>query len=297
MKCGNFYTLTFFFFLHAFTISAQVAIKVAPDRYRILIGEPVTLSINGYFPLGVEVTWNLPDSLPHFEYLEKGKIDTIESIDGKKITQTIKITSFDSGRWEIPSFRFMVGNKAYYSDTVMVDVAFTPFDPDADYRDIKDIEDAGSQKLNYIPWIIGIGTIICFAVIYLLSKKKPAVITATQAEAAFTAFEEAMRAMAELRKKGWPANGEVKLYYTLLNQILREFLSRKLKIPTQDKTNEELIVELKQLDLPSNLIQQIAQALRMSDFVKFAKYQPAMIDNQNNYNIIESAIKMVNNIH
>lgn len=297
MKCGRFIIIFFLIVLYNKATRAQVAIKATPDRYQILIGEPITVTLTGYFPLGVSINWNLPDSLPHFEYLDKGRADTVESIDGKKITQTIRITSFDSGKWEIPSIRIVAGNKSYYSDTVMIDIGYTPFNPEADYRDIKDIEEAKDETLKWVPWIIGAVSLICLIAAILLLRRKPKVVAADPPVVSrFSPYEEAMLAMAELRKKGWPQNGEVKAYYTRLNDILRQFVSKKLKIRTEDKTNEELIRELRQLNIPVTSMQQITDALRMSDFVKFAKYQPGSKENQDNYNIIETALKIVNNI-
>lgn len=179
----------------------------------------------------------------------------------------------------------------------MIDVGYTPFNPEADYRDIKDIEETKDETLKWIPWIIGIGSLVClFVSVFLLRRKPDLTVLPVPVSIKFTAFEEAMRAMAELKKNGWPLNGEVKAYYTRLNEILREFVSKKLKIRTEHKTNEEFIRELRQLNMPAEAMLQITEALRISDFVKFAKYQPGSKENQDNYHIIETAIKIVNNI-
>src|SRR5688572_3934079 len=116
-------------------VVGQVAIRSSVDRNSIVIGEPITVRVDGYFPLGVNINWKLPDSIPHFDYLHLGKADTVESIDGKKISQVLKVTSFDSGLWELPPFAMVVNNQEYYSDSLMINVGFAAFDPAADYRD------------------------------------------------------------------------------------------------------------------------------------------------------------------
>lgn len=103
-----------------------------------------------------------------------------------------------------------------------------------------------------------------------------------------------MQALQELQKKGMAQNGQIKWYYTELNDILRIFVSRKLNIATMERTNEELILQLRQLNLSRDSFTQLAQALRMSDYVKFAKYQPGAADNQKNHEIIQSAIQTLN---
>src|SRR5688572_23584002 len=222
----------------------QVAIRSSVDRNDILIGEPITVTLDAYFPLGVAINWKLPDTIPHFDYLERGKADTVESVDGKKISQVLTITSFDSGKWELPPFQIVVNNQAYYSDSLMINVAFAAFDPAADYRDIKDIFDVAANNISSIPWIVGTATLICIAlVIYLFWRKREKEVVVKQPAPLIGPYEEAMQALELLKMNGWPANGEVKNYYTRLNEILRKFIFRKLNISTQEKTNEELLQE------------------------------------------------------
>ncbi len=46
------------------------------------------------------------------------------------------------------------------------------------------------------------------------------------------------------------------------------------------KTTDDLVLQLKQIGLERNQFDNIAQALRLSDFVKFAKYKPSIEDNE-----------------
>ena len=275
---------------------AQVYVKASVDKNVILIGEPVNLTLEAYIPLGERITWFPLDTIPHFEFLEKRKADTIESIEGKKITQLLTITSFDSGQWEIPQLELKVSRQSYYTDTLLISVAFAPMDPAEDYRDIKDIIQVINPDTKYIPWVIAALVFIALGVLaYILSKKRKAVVVEKKPVPALSPYDEAMNALAALRKKGLPQNGQVKWYYTELNDILRIFVLRKLSIATMERTNEELIIQLRSLNLSNEKFSQLAQALRMSDFVKFAKYQPGNDDNQRNFEIIHSAIQTLNN--
>jgi len=189
-----------------------------------------------------------------------------------------------------------VAKQSYYTDTLLIDVGFTPFDRQADYRDIKDIIDVNNPNTRYIPWIIGAAVLLSLAlVIYILRQRKPGILQEQKELTKLSPFEEAMQALAALRQKGLPQNGQVKWYYTELNDILRVFVSRKLNIASMERTNEELILQLRELNLSKDSFSQLAQALRMSDYVKFAKYQPGTEDNQKNYEIIQSAIQTLNN--
>lgn len=297
MKAARYILFFLMLVTFAFVTTAQVAIRSNVDRNNILIGEPITVTLDGYFPLGVNINWKLPDTIPHFDYLELGKPDTVESIDGKKITQVLTITSFDSGQWELPPFVLVVNNQPYYSDSLMINVAFAAFDPSADYRDIKDIFDVAAPNVSSIPWIVGIATLLCIAIVaYLLWRKKRKIVHVQPRVPLTGPYEEAMKALDTLKVNGWPSNGEVKNYYTSLNEILRRFIFRKLNISTREKTNEELLQELRSLNIPAESYAGIVTALRMTDFVKFAKYQPQTEDNKNNFTIIQSAIRIVNNL-
>lgn len=290
------YIVTIFFFLATCSlITAQVYVKSSVDKNRIVIGEPINLTLEAYIPLGQQITWFPLDTIPHFEFLKKLPPDTVESIEGKKITQVLAITSFDSGQWEIPQLELKVLKQSYYTDTVLVDVGFTPFDREADYRDIKDILEVNNPNTKYIPWIIAAFVLISIAVVvYFLRRREPVIAQSRKEPQKLSPYEEAMKALADLRKQGLPQNGQVKWYYTELNDILRIFVFRKLSIATMERTNEELILQLRQLNLSRDSFSQLAQALRMSDFVKFAKYQPDAGDNEKNYEIIQSAIQTLN---
>src|SRR5215831_8681803 len=186
-------------------IEAQVLAKASIDRDHILIGEPVKLSLDVRLPLGEEVKWFLLDSIPHFEFLDKGNLDTSEDVDGKKMSQVLTITSFDSGHWQLPAFVLMAGNKKYSTDTIGIDVSYSAFKPEEDYHDIKDIaEVARPAWLKYIPWIIGLATLIAAGLLfYLLKRLKKADVSEEVIVSKLSPYEEAIQALQELRKKGW----------------------------------------------------------------------------------------------
>ena len=279
-------------------VQSQVLTRASVNRDRILIGEPIELTLDVRAPLGQSIEWFNLDSIPHFEYLNVSNADTTESIDGKKILQVLTITSFDSGRQVIPPLAIEINGKTYYTDTIGIEVAYMPFDPSQDYRDIKEIvEVAPPWWLKYIPWAVGLVTLVAIVlIVYLFTRKKKAVTIEQPVYSKLSPYEEALLALEELQKKGWMQNGEIKLFYSRLNDILRVFVLRKLNIATLEKTNEELIGQLKQLSIDRDSFARLAEALRMADFVKFARYQPDENDNRKNFTIIQSAITTLNNI-
>lgn len=192
-------------------LNAQVNVRATVNRDNILIGEPFSLTVEAYMPLGSSISWFNSDTMPHFEVTDRSVIDTAENIDGKKITQVLNLTSFDSGRWQIPPFEIVVAGQSFYTDSIPVNVTFTPFDPKEDYRDIKDIIEVKNPSVRYIPWIIaGLTVLSLSALAYFMRKKKPLVRDVKiAAEAALSPYEEAVTALNALGKK-LPAEGEEK---------------------------------------------------------------------------------------
>jgi hypothetical protein len=296
MKHGGTYILVFIFSIFTCALSAQVNIKAGVSRDKILIGETVSLTIDAYVPIGAEVSWFPSDSIEHFEVIKRSPADTVANIDGKKITQVLTITSFDSGRWTIPPFEVTVGGKPYYSDSLSIDVAFISFDPREDYHDIKDIIVVEDPALKYIPWIIFAVSLVSLALLVFLCRRmtKVPVRFVKNNITSISAYEEAMNALEELKKKGAP-DGNEKIYYTEMNDILRKYVSGKFGISTFERTNEELILQLTAMNLPQKPFSSLIQSLRMSDFVKFAKYRPSEEDNIHNLDIVRSSIDLLNN--
>ncbi len=275
-----------------------VSVKASINKNKILIGEPIQLTIESTVPSNAEVAWVAEDSITHFDFVQKGKIDSLIKGDQKSFRQDVIITSFDSGTQVLPRLSLSVNGVAYLTDSAIVEVGYSKFDPQKDYHDIKDIVDVENPNAKYIPWIVVAITLLSIAlVVYFIQKKKGTKEMEKQmAISKLTPYEEAIKSLEELKQQKLTQNNQTKLYYTRLNDILRQFVLRKLQIASMVKTNDELILQLKQLNISNEQFTQLAQALRMSDFVKFAKYLPGENDNEKNYSIIHSSVELLNKI-
>jgi len=230
------------------------------------------------------------DSIPHFEILERKKIDTIDNNEGIKLSQSFTLTSFDSGHWVIPSFE-LTGDKPLFTDTIPVNVGFSPFDPKQDYHDIKDIIEVHVQekKKQDWYWYIAASVLLLGTIIYLLvrKKKKPA-----PKPKLIDPFKEAKLELEKLQKE----NLSSKLFYTKLVDIFRLYVSGRRGIASLQKTTDDLVVQLRLLKLSEEDFSQLAQTLRMSDFVKFAKYEPNEADKANSFKTIKSSIDKIESL-
>lgn len=275
------------------SLEAQVNFRAVANRDSILIGEPISVTFEAYVPLGSKLNWFVDDSIPHFIITERSAIDTLENIDGKKIAQTLVITSFDSGRWQIPGIEILVDGQSFYCDSIPVKVGFTPFNPEEDYRDIRDIIELVNPSVKYIPFALVVLAIISLAILlYFMLKRKPSQAIAEHVLPVLSPYEEAMTAIKELGNNR-QTGGEEKKYYSDLNDILRKYVTRQFGIATFERTNEELILHLSELNFSKDAFISLTQCLRMSDFVKFAKYRPSPLDNEKNLDTVRTSIEIL----
>ena len=278
-----------FFCLVAFPSIAQVKVKASVDRTTILVGEPIKFTLQATAPKGATLSWFKTDSIPHFEIIEKGRLDSIEDANGKTYQQQMTITSYDSGYWAIPAFVMRDGKKRVRTDTFAINVTYSPSDPARDYHDIKEIIEV-DEPTNYLMWIIGgLGLLLLATAAYFYFRKKKPEAVKKEPLSKLSPFDEAMESLQQVSKL-MADDEKVKQYFTGLNDTLRIYLKRKLGIATLEKTNEELILQLRKTRLSDKEFTTIAQSLRMSDFVKFAKYVPQQIDRREALDVVKQTI-------
>jgi hypothetical protein len=265
------------------------------DRTKILIGEPIQLMLEATVTGNAPLTWPSLDSLPHFEFVEKGPVDSTVRSGDRYYRQYLTVTSFDSGYHALPRLLFIVGNKRAFTDSVRVEVDFSKFDPKQDYHDIRDIIDVPNPYVKWIAWVVGAVTLVSLLLLIWLVGKRRLLLkgegVSEPGRPLLSPYEQAVRQLDELAlQKAWE-NGPVKTYYTQLNDILRLYVLRRLGIATLAETNEELIRGLRRVGLSDQAYSSLAETLRMSDFVKFAKYVPGPIDNEHHFRVIRSAVE------
>lgn len=267
----------------------KINIKASADKRQILIGEQILLTFEAEIPEHEAISFFSFDTLPHFEILEKQKIDTSNTITGTVLRQLVRITSFDSGHWVIPSLQF---NEELSSDSIPIDVSFSsPFDSSQAYHDIKDVLDVKVEEQRQTWWLYAAagGLLLLILLVWVLTRKKKPV--KEQAAAEVNPYDEAMQALDKL-DSGSP---DIKQYYSALVDIFRLYISRKKGISSLQKTTDDLVVQLKTLSMRKDEFDRLAQSLRLSDFVKFAKYLPAPADNKSTLETIRASIKTIEN--
>ena len=262
---------------------SKTTVNATVDKNRIFIGERIRLTLRADIPENEPIRFFVIDTIPHFE-LDRQRIDTSYTSEGTALKQVISITSFDSGHWVIPALS--LGEKIT-TDTLPIDVVFSPMDSSQAYHDIKDIIEvnpAAEEKKWWLWYAIGGGTLlVIILLIYLLRKKKPVVEAAAPV---IDPYQEAMEQLDRLRRDKL----DQKQYYSRLVDIFRMYVFRKKDIHSLQKTTDDLVIQLRGIQISKEQFEKLSQALRLSDFVKFAKYVPSAEDNTIVFEAIKKAI-------
>lgn len=269
------------------SIPSGISADITADRQAILIGEPMRLTLTVRTSTGHALFPEIPDSLPHFEILSKSKIDTVVDKNLMQLQQIIVLTSFDSGRWVIPAFDLPGTN--IVTDSLDVDVQFIPMKPGDQVRDIKGIIPVSA----YIPWWAFFASgalliVLIFLLIRTLTRKKRKEEEAALAE---PPYEEAMQALGTLQMP--VASADIKPYYSRLDEILKRYLARAYGWKALQFTTTDLLLKLQDvLDDPGER-SALAEALRMEDAVKFARFFPGNEAHQRSMDQVRKAIDIL----
>jgi len=276
-------------------------VKTAVDKTDILIGEQIKYKVSATFPAGVfKVNWfTVPDSVPHFEIVDRSKIDTTTTNSNTLLEQTITLTSFDSGRWNTPALRINFDPVKddttinIFTDSIPVNVGYAPADSTNELRDIKPIMEVTVK--SYLWYYIGGGIILLLVIAYMLwryfknRKKEPAPISSSK----LTPYDEAIQNLDKLKQLNLQNPEDIKQYHARLSAIFKWYISRKQRVSIMNKTTGDVLVHLAQNNLPKDIVTQTATALRCGDAVKFAKYLPVASESEACFNEIKETINFI----
>ncbi len=287
-----------FTFSHYFCFAQAISTTV--DKRDILIGEQITYNLNIDLPSAdYKIDINIPDSLEHFDFIEK-TAGVITYTNGKYAwEQKIIFTSFDSGSYAFPSFPFRINHLNTVSenlstDSILINVGYMPIDKEGNPRDIKTILEV--EYFNWL-WVIIAAMVLAFLIFlfflirYLRKNKKqlPALHN-------HNAFKEAMQALEQLRNANESASIPVKEYHTKLADVLKVYYSKATRQNVLNKTTEEILTKLKAHQLNAETALHTSEALQTGDATKFAKYHPTFTENELALNYLKNTIEEIENL-
>lgn len=287
--------LAVFFLMLANLLQAQeVRVKATANKDHILVGEPVLLQLEAESQADASFEWFNLDSIPHFEFIDKGKIDTLPGSMGKMFHQALTVTSYDSGSQVFPQMAITLNNRRFVTDSIKIEVSYSAADPNQPYHDIREIVEVPEMEPLYVNYIIAVLTIIAIVALVLLLRKKGKVVPDYQPNGGqqLSPFEKAVTALTSMAREYTYNDGRFKQYCIQLNDIFRNYCREEKIGASPDSNNSVLVTDLKPRMLNDDLVK-LAQALRLVDAVKFAKYRPAEAEYEQVYQVIRTTIDKI----
>mgnify|MGYP006962708094 CR=1 FL=1 len=290
---------------HMQAFAQQPRVEVHTDSSQILIGSQFHLYLDITLPSSYRLQgYALPDSFNHIEVVHRGQADTTSAGGQWLYHQVLTLTSFDSGRWQIPSFPVVLASSRpndtshliLQTDSLWIGVQTVPVDTSKPFMPIKDIRRVKLTWLDVLPYVLlGIAwVLLVLGIIYVLRHRKRKAVPAVIQQPLQPPYEEAMAQLKQWQAEQPWTKMQMKEYFTRLTDVLRRYVERAFEIPAMEITSGEL---LEQIDKHPILREHRAvweEILSEADRVKFARWpsSPEMAAH-----CLEKAIQVVEVTH
>jgi hypothetical protein len=300
------YNLLLLLFLTCFSINAG-AQNIKPEaklqQYTIRIGDQTRFFLSVHQPVKEHINFpNLTDTLTgKVQIININKPDTAFDANDKSqatITESYTITSFDAGTYKIPSYSFGSAGGVLKSNELTLQVQTVKVDTT---KGIYDIKQPIKVSYTFVDWfkdnwywviipLLLIVAVIGF-IVYLKNRPKPQPIVKV-VKPTVPAHIIALGKLTEIQGKKLWQQEQTKQYYIELSDVLREYLENRYHLKTHEKTTDEILSDLKRIEIADENKGMLKQILVLSDLVKFAKEKPLPVENEQT---LEQAINFVKN--
>lgn len=299
--------LCFLTTLFSLSNAQEIEVTAAFDSTRIYIGDQINYTVTVTQPSDVRLNvQQLKDTLcSNIEIVSGPFTDSIIMQDNMlKTVNRYLVTSFDSGFYEAPpvyaELKSETGIKRFYSEYSPLEVMRVQITPpdSAEIFDIVEPYGAPVTLGEILPWalLVIIIAVVIWGIVriirkYWKTKEEPEVIVNPD-----PAHVIAFRDLEKLREEQLWQKGKLKLYYTRLTEILRQYLEDRYGVYSLEMTTTETLSALLLTGFKKNgLYTSLKTILEGSDLVKFAKYKPDPVENdvhfQNSWAFVEATME------
>ncbi|MFN8277160.1 MAG: hypothetical protein U0T84_06740 [Chitinophagales bacterium] len=254
-----------------------------PDSNHVEIGDWLKLHLVVRTAPGTSVQFPpfAGDTLGRLDIVSKSNIDTATANGQWVLTQQLEVAAYDSGIFQVPPVTiYAVAQQQADSVTTEAFEILTstlPVDTAKPFRPIKAPLEVPYTWHEFLPWMIGVAIWIAALLIglwfYDRYKKKKAEAPKRQ-KPKEPAHIWALRELRQLEStRLWQEDS--KQYHSKLTDILRLYLEYRFDYYAMEATTEEIGRKLNALNIGIDPQSQLMEVLRLADFVKFAKLNPA----------------------
>ena len=270
--------------------SQAITVSAALDSSIMKIGEQRKIALEVKQPHSAVVyfpTINGNDTLAQgIEILKITPPDTLKSNNALTIKQEYFITSFDTGRYVLPPFVFKSKTQSYTTEQLYLDVI--TYDEDLTNAKLTGMAENYDPPFNWVRFLLYLSIVLGIlglgALIYYIYKVVQEMKNNQIEEEIFVdnrlPHEIALEELEKIKSDKLWQKGEVKVYYTVLTDTLRDYFTRRFNIPAMEMTSSEIIRSLKYEHDAVDAIERVREIFDISDMVKFAKMEPSQEDNE-----------------
>jgi len=285
------YIVTLVLVFISMNIKSQIQVHAVLDSNKIRVGEQVKLDLYLTYDASkqktIDVLWpEIEDTIrKEIEVLSVSKIDTtIPNKNQPTILQQrvqLTITSFDSGYYAIPPFKFILNNDTsnpLLTEALLLEVHTVPTDTAlANVKDIKPPFDEPFDWKWYLPyayWGLAILAAIILIIIIIKKWKKKPVEIIIEEKPKIPAHITALQTLQKIKEEAIWKENKVKEYYSEIADAIRLYIEERFNVNALELTSDEIIKVFKTQVVDSESKLKLSQILTLSDFVKFAKQIP-----------------------
>tara|TARA_Y100000385_G_scaffold290256_1_gene362671 strand:+ start:7563 stop:8483 length:921 start_codon:yes stop_codon:yes gene_type:complete len=270
-------TYLLFLLLHSLCY-AQTNIQIYADTNCAFIGDVIQIQLDVITNQNIQ--WpDIEMDISPIEIQKTGRIDTINEEQFIRYSQKLTIQQFDSGRFVIPSLKFIQANEdTFYSDSLSFQFLNIELDTNNRIFDIKGPKEVPFHLSEAKPYIISLMLFVLVLLLVIFIFRKFSLKKSPQMKfiPVVPCEEEAINALKALEKEKLYEKGEAKEHYVKLTAILKHYFDRQYAIESMESTSAETLELLNDIDLDSSIRNDISKLLIDSDMIKFAKVIPEL---------------------
>ncbi len=278
------------FFIFIFFVAGISSNSLAQEvncsfsKNKILIGEQINLLFKVKAANSKSIIWpKITDTIiKQIEVLDS----TIKINDSlQEFSKNYLVTSFDSGYYAIAPFKFYIDSQLVESKPLLLEVHTVDVDTTKAIRDIKEIKSENYSLASRIKdWFLDYWLFVVFILVvaviiwyYIKKRSKPIVVAP---KIVLPLHQQLLLDLDNLESKELWQNGQVKLYYVELTELLRAYTEKRYKVKAMEQTTMQLTKSLKPSGIKKEPLQILTTILETADLVKFAKSIPTDYDNK-----------------
>jgi hypothetical protein len=258
-----------------------ITVTLTPNQTELAVGDPVELTLAVTHPVGTQVIIpQLEKTWGPFEVWGQSQTTTIDNGNGTATTQqTITVTMFDLGTFETPTLPLTISDASgQVTEEAVAPISLTVNSVLAEGdTQLKDIRPQAGMDVPF-PWpLIATGLVALTVAVagawWLIHRLRKNGVLGRVVDNR-PPFQVAFDELDRIDRMGLPEKGQFKAHYTLVTDVLRQYIEKQFGVHAFDRTTAELKQSLQTSAMSPDNIRHFVDFFTGSDLVKFAKLVP-----------------------